>query len=364
MPWMAGIVLGLVGIICGYLGGRYIGESSMSGAALLLNMALLLLCFYGVSYIQIIAHEMGHLIAAKISGYDFVSFRIGKLMLIKKGKQYVLKKYMIAGTGGQCLMMPPMDNPYDYPCTLYNLGGVLANGLISGICLIVYLVLPLGRWMTIIVLMLCIVGLFFMVMNGIPMKISGISNDGDNTLYLRKSKNTRYALWVQLYINALMTSGKRIEDIPSQYFELPEDADLKDPIICTIGVYKCNYLHSQRAFEKAKKLIYDLLKNAPGLLEIHKNELRCELLFYEIIGKCRKEEIDKLHTKELKKYIQLTSSYPSRRRLMYAYELLVNHDERAAEKEYHDFEKLADQHPYEGEIEDERELLELIDSIR
>ena len=103
-----------------------------------------------------------------------------------------------------------------------------------------------------------------------------------------------------------------------------------------------------------------MLQNAPGMLEVHKNELLCDLMFYEIIGPCRKEEIDKIYTKQLKKYIKATSCYLARRRLLYAYELLVKKDIEQAQKQLREFEKATKTYPYIAEIEGERELISLI----
>jgi hypothetical protein len=146
-----------------------------------------------------------------------------------------------------------------------------------------------------------------------------------------------------------------------ELFRLSDRADLNNPIICAIGVFKCSYLQDKKQFDEAKGMCEFMLENAPGLLEIHKNELRCELLFYEIMGLCRREEIEKLYTKQLKKYIKATSSYVSRKRLMYAYALLLEGDASKAEKELAGFEKAAKVYPYEIEVQCERELIALVD---
>ena len=58
-------------------------------------------------FLQIIIHEAGHLVTGLLSGYKFVSFRIFNYTILKTKGKLKIKKFGIAGTGGQCLMTPP-----------------------------------------------------------------------------------------------------------------------------------------------------------------------------------------------------------------------------------------------------------------
>lgn len=325
------------------------------------SIALILISMYLAIFLQTIVHEGGHLIFGKLSGYKFVSFRIGRIMLISNRGKYKFKRFSLRGTGGQCLMMPPGSDGDDYPYILYNLGGAIANIVFSLLCLLVYKLMPQANYFAVFLSISAIIGIAFALMNGIPMYLGGISNDGKNAISLGKDREAKRAFWLQLYINGLIANGTRLADISEELFQLPENADLNNPIICTIGVYKCSYLNDKKLFDEAREMCEFMLENAPGLLEIHRNELRCELLFYEIMGLCRREEIDKLYTKQLKNYIKATSLYVSRKRLMYAYALLFEEDVSKAEKELAGFEKAARTYPYEVEVQSERELIALID---
>ena len=72
-------------------------------------------------------HELGHLVCGLLSGYKFVSFRIFNFTLLKENGKFKIKKFAIAGTGGQCILTPP-DLPLEkIPIGWYNIGGVVAN---------------------------------------------------------------------------------------------------------------------------------------------------------------------------------------------------------------------------------------------
>ena len=57
--------------------------------------------------VLVIIHEAGHLVCGLLSGYRFVSFRIFNFTIIKIDGKLRVRKYSIAGTGGQCLLTPP-----------------------------------------------------------------------------------------------------------------------------------------------------------------------------------------------------------------------------------------------------------------
>lgn len=333
------------------------------GSGLIMS-GLLFIIIVILVFFHIIVHEAGHLVFGKISGYDFVSFRIASLMLIKEDDKLKLKKYNIVGTGGQCLMVPKSEwNAYDYPYVLYNLGGSLANLIVGLISIVLYVMVPGTIYLSEVLFLSFVVGILLALTNGIPMKVSGISNDGHNILSLNKDKQARRALYLQLYINGMQSNGTRLKEMPEAYFELPDNPDLTNPLIVAIGVFKCNYLHDKQEFTEAESYAKYLINNAPGLLGIYKNELTCELLFYEIIGLCRQDEIEILYSKELEAYIKGTSGYVSRRRLMYAYEIFVNNDKDRANKELEEFDKAATKYPYTGEIEAEWELIEFVKNL-
>ncbi|MGE5627368.1 MAG: hypothetical protein ACM3X7_04530 [Solirubrobacterales bacterium] len=359
------ILFMIIGGMCSFFGIRII-DSSLRGMGWnngnrFISIVIMITFMYLATYIQIIVHEGGHLICGIISGYKFVSFRIGSLMIIFNGSNYKIKKFNIKGTGGQCLMMPPGSDSDNFPYVLFNLGGIIANTVFSLLCLLIYKLLPQVNLFSVFLIILFIIGITFALINGIPMYLGGIPNDGKNALFLGKDKVTKNAFWLQLYNNGLIANGTRLTDISEELFQMSDQADLNNPLICTLGVFKFSYLHDKRLFDEAKEMGEYLLVNAPGILEIHKNELRCELLFYEIMGSCRKEEIERLYTPQLINYIKATSSYVSRKRLIYAYALLVEGNVSKAKNELKKFEQTAKTYPYEVEVQAERELLAMID---
>lgn len=109
--WYLGSVLFcLLGAVGGFMAAYYVGKAMSLEKELGRNiflLGLLLLGMYLAFFLQIIVHEAGHLAFGLLSGYAFSSFRIMDFMWIKEDGKLRLKKFSLAGTGGQCLMEPP-----------------------------------------------------------------------------------------------------------------------------------------------------------------------------------------------------------------------------------------------------------------
>ena len=312
-------------------------------------------------YIQIVAHEGGHLLFGLLTGYRFLSFRIGSVVLIRQEGRLVFRRCRVRGTGGQCLLIPPAVDGTKGPYVLYNLGGVLLNLAVAGGALALLLLLRPAAPASYFLLFTILFGLLLAVSNGVPMRMSGIANDGYNALCLGRRPQARRALYAQLAVVGLAAQGVRMKDMPEELFDLGENPDWSDPILCTIAYMQVARLVDAQQFEQALALAEDYAARETGMLGLHRNELACEQIFCELMGPCRKEKLEQLNTRQVNRHIRATKrNNLSRCRLLYAWELLLNRDRPAAERQLELFEQLAPTHPYPGEVESERELLAVI----
>ena len=141
--------------------------------------------FLAAILVQITLHEAGHLVCGLLSGYRFCSFRVGSLMWMREdGGRLRLRRLRIPGTGGQCLMSPPDMVDGRLPVTLYNFGGALANLLTAVLALALYGPARRVPLLAAFLLFLAVIGGFTAAMNGIPLRLGNIDNDGRNALSL------------------------------------------------------------------------------------------------------------------------------------------------------------------------------------
>src|SRR5574344_975165 len=101
-------------------------------------------------------------------------------MWIRLDEKIRFKRFSLAGTAGQCLMEPPLPKNVLIPTTIDNLGGILLNVITSCIALGLYFGQFDNELINSMFLVFAIVGFAIALLNGVPMKLSGVSNDGYN----------------------------------------------------------------------------------------------------------------------------------------------------------------------------------------
>lgn len=319
-------------------------------------LAVYLIVLYVVYFLQIVVHEGGHLVFGLLTGYTFISFRIGSFIITKEDGKLRFARFSLAGTGGQCLLCPPEEKEGKIPFTLYNLGGVIFNVIFAAICLTLYLILPNIHVFSVALVMSAVLSLYTAAVNGIPMRMGLVNNDGYNGISLGKDKQAMRSFACQLRVSASMAKGARLRDMPLEHFELADGADASNPINNTITVFKCNRLLDEHRFEQTRALAQQLIEDE-NVIGIYKNLLVCDIAFCEMLaGEC--DRAASRFTKEQKKIMAAMATNPSVIRTQYAYSLLCEKDNAKAEKYLAAFEKAAKKHPYSGDIESERELIE------
>ena len=142
-----------------------------------------LLCLALAFVLQIVLHELGHLLFGLLSGYRFVSFRFGFRLLSQRGLLC------------RCVMCPPEPDEDGYfPLALYSLGGICLN-LLSGLLFLwLYFISGGMLVLTLFSLSAGILGLGLGLMFALPVKYS----DGYNALWLNDDDAALHDHWLRL----------------------------------------------------------------------------------------------------------------------------------------------------------------------
>lgn len=353
------LLMAVLGGVVGFFGASTITKIFPKEERSFLHFLVLILVLYVCMMLQIMVHEAGHLVFGLLSGYKFCSYRIFNLCLIKRDGKIVLKKYSLAGTGGQCLMEPPDMVADKIPVFWYNMGGSLLNLIASFIGIIFVLLVPF-IWIKIFFMIFAIVGIVFALMNGIPITNAQIDNDGKNAISLGKNKKALKGFWIMMKINALSTEGIEITCMPSDWFFMPTDEDLDNPMVASCGIFYGNRLMYEHDFAGAKEVYQHLLDKAVNMPGIYRVLAGLDLMYIEIIGENNNDTVEQYFTKEAKAVMKSMKNNPGILRCKYVYEKSLGNDEKA-KKIRHRFEKTEHNYLYPGEVKAERILMELYD---
>ncbi len=342
----------LIGAVAGFFAAMFLpdtkAESSLGGSGFMV-LALVL-----ATYLQLIVHEAGHLVCGLLSGYQFSSFRIGPFMWSKDKGKVQLHFLHIAGTGGQCLMIPPALQNGVIPYVLYGYGGCIGNLVCSGIFAILYLFFPNTVFLTTFSVCVILFGVVFALTNGIPIKSQMVCNDGYNVLAQKRNPKAIYAMWVQLAINQKLMQGASISQISSDWLYMPEEEDLKNVMVATIGVFYANQLLAQQRFPEAVPIMNRLLQEDCSATNLHKRLLVADKIYCHLLAG---KDIESLYDKEQQQFMKQMKKFPSVLRTQYAIALLHDKNPQVAEKILATFQKVAKTYPYQGDIADEKALI-------
>lgn len=344
--------------------GRFLGSTEIESELFPLYIVLFLIFLYFIMFLQTVIHELGHLLFGLATGYKFSSFRIGGVIFVKDNGKLRVKRFSLAGTAGQCLMVPPDMKDGAVPYVMYNLGGSVMNLFVGAVTLILCFIFSDIQLLSAVLGINSSVAFGVALTNGLPLKLGLVNNDGYNAFSLGKNKAALRAFWLQLKINDLISKGIRVKDMPAEWFELPSKDTMKNSMIATVSVFRCNKLIDEHKFGEAAETIENLISSDAAIIGVHRNLLICDLLFCELTGQNSREKIKRMLDRTQKKFMASMPKNLSIIRTWYAYYLLCENDVAKAEKYKNDFEKSARTYPYASEIESERELMMIADEAR
>lgn len=328
-------------------------ELSEGLTVLLVSIAVFLVSLF----LLVILHEAGHLAFGLMSGYRFVSFRIFNFTFIKLDGRLRVKRFSVASTGGQCLLMPPDKPLSEIPIFWYHLGGVAAN-LLALLLVSPLLCLDLPPLTRTSLVIFCLTDLFLILTNGIPMRLGGIANDAHNVLELSRNPRSKRAMVLQLRINALAQEGVRPKDMPAAWFETPADLDYKNALEVSLPLMTASRLVDQMAWEDAYAAFDTLYAHREQILPLYVKEIVCELIFCALMTG-RTDRAQSLYTEDIKRYIATYRKVmSSKERILCGIHLLLEHDRAKAQAIYEAVRQRQAAYLLQGEVKSDVAIME------
>lgn len=308
--------------------------------------------------LQIVLHESGHLVFGLLSGYRFVSFRVFNWTLIRQEGKFRLKRFGIAGTGGQCLMLPPDKPLEEIPVILYHWGGVIVNMSVALLAFVLwYVVEDSSLLLAQFLVMMCFTGVSLGLLNGIPFK-RGITNDAANVRLMRKYPKSKKAMMVQLRVNAYMQEGIRIKDMPEEWFVWEDDIDYGDPMQLNVRLLQVGRLMDLGQIEEAYVALEEIARHKREMIGLLAKEVISELIYLDLVTGYNRW-VDTLYTEEIELYVrQYSVLMSSKQRFLCALALFKEQDREKALAIYENVVQKQSQYLLQGEVKMDLAMME------
>ena len=261
---------------------------------LIVGLAVLYVFVFAALSLQIIFHELGHMAFGFLTGYSLLYFRIGSFTLANTEAGVQKRVFTIPGTGGQCLMIPKKRSDGSYPFVLYNLGGVIANLILSALAYIIFRQVTSQIAQAFLIILIS-VGIYLALTNLIPFQL--MVNDGRNIINLLKSQEARTRLYESLYMEKEEMNGRNYD------IDYSEPDDLTKIFNQEAYINHTGDLLFEKKFDQAAENLQRLLQ-VDGLNFVFKNFTKN---FLEVIYFIKNDEenlktID--HDKDYKTYLK------------------------------------------------------------
>jgi hypothetical protein len=289
--------------------------------AYLILVGFLTFIFWISRYIHGFFHELGHLVFGLICGWRFLAFRLFSLLLIKEQGQLKLRRFYSPVSFVYCDMAPSKKSAERYPILLPLLGSALMN-LLAGIG---FFFLGLNCSIPLLdtsAYALAATGLQFALLDAIPYRNSVYQSDASKAMDIRRTADNRRVYWLLRTINAEVQRGNRMKDMPDEWFPIPSDAQMKDPMFAELSLNLCSRLMEQQSFRQAHGLISHFLSIDSAITPHQRGFFTCDLIFLELIGENRPTFLQSLRTPEQLRFMDQLPDYLTVLRTRYAYALL------------------------------------------
>ncbi len=309
-------------------------------------------------FIQIFLHELGHSLAAIFSGYDFTFFRLGSFALVKKNGKLKIAKFEIPGTGGQALFAPKGKAYENFPYKIYMYAGIISN-LFFSILAFIIMYFNKNYFLDQFSYFFASVGIYIFLTNGLKID-ANILNDAMQVKLLDKYEEYRIFTKYNLKIARLLVDGKEIKDMDQDEVDFILSCDNQ---FAEMGILKGDYYSQNLDLDKAKEEYEKALDKEVLSGKLQKQALINEIIYLSLI---KKDQVnyEKYFTKEFEFFLdnflmKLVNGYYTK----YAKLLLIDKDQKAAEKLKTQYIRFRKNYIFESEIRLADKKIQLVDQL-
>lgn len=190
-------------------------------------------------------------------------------------------------------------------------------------------------------------------------KAGGVGHEKSIKAGFSEDEWGKYGKWLMLRMNQAYSKAIRLREMPPEWFEIPADVALVNPLAVFVRYMHCMRLFDMHEFDAAYEKMKELLETAPQMPGTYKFSLLTAMVFCELIGECRPEVLETLISEQTARQIRRIKCFESIR-TRYAFALIAGNDTKSASGFHAQFAAMEKNYPYPFIAEGERELMDII----
>lgn len=293
-------------------------------------------------FINIIFHEVGHLIFGLFAKLKFVSFNILGFTISKHNNKLFLKREkFIPGIYGYCNM--ETDDNIDYECNkikLYYLGGIIFH-FISIVANLIMFIFINNIYLDFIFIFNIFMNLYLLIYNILPcIHNSGAFSDGLHIIYYLEDNNYIKLISKVNKLQRMLLNETELKNIDSSFFTKPKTFNslvdiLNGKIYIDYIMSKCKYKEAINFCKKMLKDKNELLTNQDIIT------IKLQLILATFYLNKNIYEIKDIWNDDIKKHVDLMSKVvPVYIGINYLYFSLIEKNNEISNKYLNQFKKL------------------------
>ncbi len=306
-------------------------------------------------------HELGHLVFGLLSGYRFVYFQLFRYRIQKRNGRLGVIRRNNKPDSFQCIMAPPDMDFETFPVRLFFLGGFLMVALFVLLFLGLAFLFPSMSLPRFLLLQFVLMGASYILIGGLPIRISGTRTDTYNALTVPRDYRARCAFFIPRLISCYSINDIRLRDMPEEWFYLPSPDELTDKMHSRMCSEYIDWLMEQGKFTEADEAMDFIFSQNYLFMGVYALLLSCNKIYLILVHTKKYEQVKLFYNDFIKNLMIEYGTLPTVKRTLYVIALLYEKDQEKAAYLKSVFLASKSQF-YPTEFESEMELIEIAEA--
>lgn len=229
--------------------------------------------------LNVILLELGHVIGAKLGGYDILSVNILGLCIYKHEGKWRFGIRGFDGLTGETKITPNREKATPYPNLWFGLVLFIIEFVVG---MIAYAFIPEDLWIRYTIVIMLAIGGMLMLYNVVPLKLDTM-NDGYRLALISKGINV-VAYNELMRIERIYSEGKKPEDIKT--------FDEITTLTAQVNLYRVYELLAEDRLDEAEVILDNIISQPEKLNDVTNGRVFSQKIYIRLLNSTKEEGVE------------------------------------------------------------------------